>query len=342
MEFLTITLVPVLGTVRLKPQLGDFNPFEVKRMQRFMAMCAATVSLCLSAAGLVLGRTPQAPSLTAVATEAAAAYDAKNWSESAKLYGQIVEKAPNPRAWYRLGVSLNKTGEKDKAIEAFEKGRALGLPPQFVEYGIATVFVSKKDKDKAFEHLEKAAQNGLSQPDQLSADSDLADLKSDRRFAKILELVTRNQKPCAYAAENRQFDFWLGEWSVITSQGGTPAGDSKIELILGDCVVQEIWTSAGNIGYSGKSYNIYNTSLKRWEQYWVDNAGGNIFFYGGLKDGIMDYWTDELPQADGKKLKRHLQFIKLGEDKVRQFSQGSNDDGKTWFVEYDFTYNRKK
>lgn len=56
----------------------------------------------------------------------------------------------------------------------------------------------------------------------------------------------------------------------------------------------------------------------------------------------MDYWTDEIPQPDGTKLKRHLQFIKLGPDKVRQFSQGSNDGGKTWFVEYDFTYNRKK
>jgi tetratricopeptide (TPR) repeat protein len=237
---------------------------------------------------------------------------------------------------------LNKIGENDKAIEAFEKGRALGLPPQFAEYRIAVVFVSKKDKDKAFEHLEKAAQNGLGQPEQLSADPDLADLKSDARFAKILEEVTHNQKPCASTTENRQFDFWLGEWRVVTTQGETPAGDSKIELILGDCVVQENWTSGGNAGYSGKSYNIYNAALKRWEQYWVDNAGGNIFFYGGLKDGVMDYWTDEIPQPDGKKLKRHLLIIKLNPDTVRQFSRGSNDDGKTWFVEYDFTYNRKK
>jgi tetratricopeptide (TPR) repeat protein len=314
----------------------------VKKMQRFMTLFAVNALLVLSGAGVALGRPPQAISMSQVATEAASAYDAKNWSESAKLYRQIVQTAPNPRAWYRLGVSLNNTGEKDKAIDAFEKGCALGLPPQFAEYGIATVFASKKDKDKAFEHLEKAAQNGLGQPDQLSADPDLADLKLDPRSAKIIEIVTRNQKPCAYAAENRQFDFWLGEWSVVTSQGETPAGDSRIELILGDCVVQENWTSAGNIGYSGKSYNIYNTSLRRWEQYWVDNTGGNIFFYGGLKDGIMDYWTDELPQPDGKKLKRHLQLIKLGPDKVRQFSKGSNDDGKTWFVEYDFTYNRKR
>src|SRR5258707_1305341 len=302
----------------------------------------AFVLLLLSGAAAAVGPPQQTDSVGQVAAEAASAYDAKNWSEAVTLYSQVVATAPNPRAWYRLGVSLNKIGENDKAIEAFEKGRALGLPPQFAEYGFAVVFVSKKDKDKALEYLEKAAQNGFSQPDQLSTDPDLTDLKPDPRFAKILEEVTRNQKPCANTTENRQFDFWLGEWRVVTTQGETPAGDSKIELILGDCVIQENWTSGGNAGYSGKSYNIYNAALKRWEQYWVDNAGGNIFFYGGLKDGVMDDWTDEIPQPDGKKLKRHLQFIKLGPDTVRQFSRGSNDNGKTWFVEYDFTYNRKK
>jgi len=45
---------------------------------------------------------------------------------------------------------------------------------------------------------------------------------------------------------------------------------------------------------------------------------------------------------DGTKLKRQLQFFPLGPDKVRQFSQGSTDGGKTWTVEYDFTYIRKK
>jgi len=310
-------------------------------MRRVMTLYAVNAWLLLSGAAMALGGAPQEASTTQLGTAAAAAYEAENWSEAAKLYGQMVETAPNPRAWYRLGMSFYKSGKQEQAMEAFEKGRAQGLPPQLVEYGIAAVFVSKKDKDRAFEHLEKAAQNGL-RPEQLSTDADLAELKSDPRFRKILEMVKRNQKPCAYAAENRQFDFWLGQWTVVTSTGTRPAGESRIELILGDCVVQENCTSAGNTGYSGKSYNIYNTALQRWEQYWVDNAGGNIFFYGGLKDGIMDYWTDELPQPDGKKLKRHLQFLKLGPDTVRQFSQGSNDNGKTWFVEYDFTYHRKK
>jgi hypothetical protein len=56
----------------------------------------------------------------------------------------------------------------------------------------------------------------------------------------------------------------------------------------------------------------------------------------------MDYFTDEIPQAGAPALKRHLQIIPMGPDKVRQFSRGSTDGGKTWNVEYDFTYSRKK
>jgi hypothetical protein len=105
-------------------------------------------------------------------------------------------------------------------------------------------------------------------------------------------------------------------------------------------VIWENWTSLGG-SYAGKSYNAYNPNLKRWEQFWVDNVGGMIHFYGGLKNGVMDYWTDDIPQPDGTKLRRHLQFFNQGPDKVRQFSQGSTDGGKTWHIEYDFTYLRE-
>jgi len=70
-----------------------------------------------------------------------------------------------------------------------------------------------------------------------------------------------------------------------TTLGAVPSGNSKIELILQDCVVQENWKSLSS-PYAGQSYNIYNATLKRWEQYWVDNVGGNVLFYGGLKDGV--------------------------------------------------------
>jgi tetratricopeptide (TPR) repeat protein len=273
---------------------------------------------------------------------ASAAYDAKDWPKAATLYAALVKQHPEvPRLWFRLAASQQELGQLEQARQTLEQGLKAGVPPIFGEFTLGTIYAQQDDREKAFEHLQKALDAGYNQPEQFDSDAHLAALRGDLRFAKMRAQAEHNLKPCASTPENRQFDFWLGEWNVETTQGGVPAGQSKIELILGDCVVQENWQSDGN-PYSGKSYNMYNAALKRWEQYWVDNSAGNIFFYGGLKDGVMDYWTDEIPQPTGPPLKRHLQFFKLSPDKVRQFSQGSIDGGKTWTPEYDFTYIRKK
>ena len=146
-------------------------------------------------------------------------------------------------------------------------------------------------------------------------------------------------EPCK-APEFRQFDFWIGDWDVASTRDGIARGTSHIAREMDGCVIWENWTSKGS-GYFGKSYNTYNVNMQQWEQYWVDNEGGVIFFRGALKDGVMDYWTDDVPQPDGTKLRRHLQFFNMAPDKVRQFSQGSTDGGRTWKVEYDLTYTKR-
>jgi len=290
--------------------------------------------------GLAVGAKPGGGQDTA--TEAAAAYDAKDWAKAARLYGGLVKEHPEvPRLWYRLADAQQRLGQFDEALETMQSGLKAGTPPIFAEFLIGSIYAQKNEKEKALAHLKIAVDNGYNRHEQFDEDEHLESLRGDSRFAALKKQAEHNLKPCANTPENRQFDFWVGEWNVETTQGGVPAGQSKIELILGDCVVQENWQSNGN-PYSGKSYNMYNAALKRWEQYWVDNSAGNIFFYGGLKDGVMDYWTDEIPQPSGPALKRHLQFFKLGPDKVRQFSQGSTDGGKTWKPEYEFTYIRNK
>jgi len=42
---------------------------------------------------------------------------------------------------------------------------------------------------------------------------------------------------------------------------------------------------------------------------------GDIFFYGSLKDGVMDYWTGDLPQPDGTKFKTSSSIFSVGPDK---------------------------
>jgi tetratricopeptide (TPR) repeat protein len=276
------------------------------------------------------------------AAEANAAYQGKNWVTAEKLYSELAHASPtNPRYWYRLGVSARANGHNEQAVDDFKHAQANGLPLALVGFDMACAYAALGQKDKALETLAEAVKQGYGQPDRMSSEPALQPLKGDPRFVELVDRAKRNQKPCVYSAENRQFDFWVGDWDVVDATSGITAGSSRIEKELGECVIWENWTSA-NTTYAGKSYNVYNPDLKRWEQFWVDNVGGSIHFYGGLKDGVMDFYTDEISQSDGTKLKRHLQFFNLSPDKVRQFSQGSIDGGKTWKVEYDFTYSRRK
>ncbi len=270
------------------------------------------------------------------------AYSSSDWKSAASSYRVLSQQSPgNARYWYRLGVAQKNLGEFDQALESLAKSESAGAPQHLVRYAQAETRAKKGDSTAAFSLLEQALASGYALPDQMASDPDLSSLRPDPRFAKLLDQARRAQAPCKYAPEHRQFDFWIGEWSVVTAKGELPAGDSRIELTLGDCVIVENWTSK-NTTYAGKSYNVYNTTDKHWEQFWVDNSAGMIHFVGNLKGGVMDFYTADEPQPDGTTRRRHLRFFPLGPDKVRQYSQGSTDHGKTWTDEYDFIYTRKK
>jgi hypothetical protein len=151
--------------------------------------------------------------------------------------------------------------------------------------------------------------------------------------------VFKAAEPCKNSPEYRQFDFWVGEWDVQNTLG-QPAGTSSIQQILEGCIILENWT--GQNGYSGKSFNLYNKESGKWEQIWVDSMGAITKYEGRLtRDGVLEYHY-ESTQPNGTKMEHRLTFFKLDPDRVRQFSETSMDEGKTWTTEYDLTYIRKK
>lgn len=272
------------------------------------------------------------------------AYSAQNWTEAEGLYSALTSQQPeNARFWYRLGIAARADKHYDTALSAMQKAKTLGagkgLPAFIADYEIAAIYAAKGDPDRALQSLKASADGGFSQAKRIDGDEEWKALRTDAQFAALSKQIHHNAAPCD-DGEFRQFDFWIGDWDVASAADNTHQGSSHVAKEMGGCVIWENWTSAGS-PYFGKSYNTWNGNLKRWEQYWVDNAAGVIFFHGGLKDGVMDYWTDDVPQASGGTLRRHLQFFNLGSDKVRQFSQGSTDEGKTWHVEYDLIYTRK-
>jgi len=286
----------------------------------------------------------QAPAGPSGAESAAdAAYTAHDWVRAGDLYASLVKQQPDSaRLWFRLGVSERGAHQHAQALESFEKARKLGagkgLPGFTVDYEVASTYASMGNSSEALKALKSSADGGFFQPDRLESDSVWDALRKDEQFISLVKQVKHNAAPCE-DPEFRQFDFWVGDWDVTSTGDSIQRGTSHISREMGGCVIWENWTSAGS-PYFGKSYNTYNVNLHRWEQYWVDNSAGTIFFYGNLKDGVMDYWTDDVPQPNGEKLRRHLQFFNLSQDTVRQFRQGSTDGGNTWNVEYDLTYHR--
>ena len=145
--------------------------------------------------------------------------------------------------------------------------------------------------------------------------------------------------PCS-AAERRQFDFWLGAWEV-TGPKGKVVGHSRIESILGGCAIAEHWSSTtGGGANDGKSYNLYNAGLKRWEQFWVDAGGSRLMLSGGIVDGkmVLEGRQDLPDKATGVHQRERITWTPNADGSVRQLWESSKDEGKTWTVAFDGLY----
>ncbi len=144
-------------------------------------------------------------------------------------------------------------------------------------------------------------------------------------------LVADAGVPSCSAAEHRQFDFWLGSWSVTTPDG-KPAGENVITSELKGCVLHEHWVGRGN--NKGESFNIFDASSKRWHQTWVDDQGSLLVLEGVFADGKMTL-------VGGTKPMNRIIWSALPNGRVRQLWETSSDSGKTWAVAFDGTYQKK-
>ena len=232
-----------------------------------------------------------------------------------------------------MASSYHSMSKYDDAIKIYKRLAPNGNPT--VLYNLTCSLSMNGNKDEALKYLEEAVQKGFTQVGLLKNDSDLKNIRGDERFNKILSMI----KTCENTPEFHQFDFWVGEWNVFNPQN-QKAGESRIEKILKGCIILENWT--GRTGYEGKSFNHYDAQKNKWYQYWIDENSNVINFegkYDPQEKAIVFYSYDHA--KDENPFIRRLTFFNINKDTVRQFSQRSTDNGKTWTVEYDFKYVRK-
>ena len=151
--------------------------------------------------------------------------------------------------------------------------------------------------------------------------------------------VAPPKPPACSTPENRQFDFWLGDWEVRDTAGKL-LGQNRITSLHKGCVLFENYR-AGE--FSGSSLNIHDADTKRWHQTWVDSSGGLLVIEGGLVEGKMILAGETVdPEKPGGKIDNRITWQPLADGRVRQLWETSTDKGKTWNTTFDGYYTKQK
>jgi hypothetical protein len=245
-----------------------------------------------------------------------------------------VAAAEDARAVYAEAVKTHQAGKPREAIALYERALAMGLNNPAARYNLACAQALTGDREGALKNLELVVARGWDDGDAIAADADLASLRGEARFAAVVAAARRNKAPCQAAPEFRQLDFWVGEWEVRDA-AGQKIGASRVEKLLGDCVIFESWTDAR--GRAGRSFNLWDASEKQWRQVWVDDFGSMREYRGAFEGGAMRYRASGKTR-DGKAQEIKMTFTPEAGGRVRQRIETSLDGGKTWAAGFDGLY----
>jgi len=149
------------------------------------------------------------------------------------------------------------------------------------------------------------------------------------------------QNPCA-APEQKQFDFWIGEWDLTwpgEKAGQTAHGTNSIKRTMDDCVVEENFSGGDAMHLRGKSVSTFDIRSRQWKQTWVDNEGGYLDFTGQLKDGQMI--LEREATRNGTKILQRMVWKNVRVNELDWSWESSSDGGKTWQVNWPIHYRRK-
>lgn len=135
--------------------------------------------------------------------------------------------------------------------------------------------------------------------------------------------------PCLLT-EDRQFDFWLGEWDLVDETlglPGRPAGTNHITRDETGCVIQEDYRAS----VQGRSLSLFSRADRRWHQTYIDSAGNRGVLIGSFEGGRMVLVAGA----------RRSYWEPLDANTVHFVQDLSRDGGVTWVAFFDSRYLRR-
>lgn len=150
-------------------------------------------------------------------------------------------------------------------------------------------------------------------------------------------LAIADSRSCSANSEDRQLDFWVGDWSV-TYPGMTGNAMSNVSLSLDKCLFTESWD--GGKGHSGKNMFAYSADDKVWHGMFTDNQGRVHVFEGKVGQGAAEF-TGPSRGPNGQTVLNRIKIVRVNPNKVQQSWEKSTDNGATWTMEFSGEYSRK-
>jgi len=148
--------------------------------------------------------------------------------------------------------------------------------------------------------------------------------------------------PCT-AAQQKQFEFWVGEWDLTwpgQKAGEVSHGTNSIRRIMDGCVVQENFSGGNSMHLRGTSVSTFDIRSGHWKQTWVDNEGGYLDFVGDFENGQM-ILRREFTRKDGVKVMQRMVWKNISPNGLDWSWEASSDGGKTWKVNWPIHYKRR-
>jgi transcriptional regulator GlxA family with amidase domain len=113
--------------------------------------------------------------------------DEKNYADAAKAYRAMIDANPNDGfAWFRLGACLQGEGQLDAAVDAARRAAEFAEVRSDALYNAACGLALQGRADDAIANLQQAVAAGFKAKWRLNGDPDLASIRPDPRFQKIV------------------------------------------------------------------------------------------------------------------------------------------------------------
>ncbi len=135
----------------------------------------------------------------------------------------------------------------------------------------------------------------------------------------------------------RQFDFWLGSWTVLNPKN-LPVGLNEITRAAGGCAIQEKWQAT--MGGDGASLSYFDATDNSWHQLWIGPDGGLLHLKGGLENGAMVMTGGDHKTPRGV-VRERIRWAPLPDGGVLQEMEVSADAGKTWEKVFSGRYRKR-